>query len=343
SVDTDAWTSPNHRAFVAVGGHWEEDGKRINCLLDFVEVPKSHTGENLADVLHTVVDDFGIADRLISITCDNASPNDTMCQNLENRLDGFNAEKNRTRCFDHVGNLVAKSLLKMFDAPKKKGEGSEPAAPGDGDRDEDEANDGLDLDELLAELNDMERTDDDSDDVFDELAQMLEEDREQFLEQTKEIRSALIKVCRLFFMEANKFNHRRQIRTVAKKTINSSTLLLPAWKEVVKNCGLSAKNLPRDVRTRWNSTYDMIVVALQYRRAIREFTSDESNGLQQFMLTSLEWTVLEDLRYILGVRHSHIFFFNCAHSTNLVIQRRHPLLLSRLGNTCNRYPRHGQA
>ncbi|KAJ7611033.1 hypothetical protein B0H17DRAFT_967118, partial [Mycena rosella] len=40
SLATDAWTSPNHHAYVAVSGHWEEDGKRINCLLDFVEVPK---------------------------------------------------------------------------------------------------------------------------------------------------------------------------------------------------------------------------------------------------------------------------------------------------------------
>ncbi|KAJ7629279.1 hypothetical protein DFH06DRAFT_1006321, partial [Mycena polygramma] len=40
SMATDAWTSPNHRAYVAVSGHWEEEGKRFNCLLDFVEVPK---------------------------------------------------------------------------------------------------------------------------------------------------------------------------------------------------------------------------------------------------------------------------------------------------------------
>ncbi|KAJ6615157.1 hypothetical protein B0H10DRAFT_1718280, partial [Mycena sp. CBHHK59/15] len=38
SLATDAWTSPNHRAYVAVSGHLEEEGKRINCLLDFVEV-----------------------------------------------------------------------------------------------------------------------------------------------------------------------------------------------------------------------------------------------------------------------------------------------------------------
>ncbi|KAJ7163966.1 hypothetical protein C8R43DRAFT_879404, partial [Mycena crocata] len=37
---TEVWTSPNHRAYVAVSGHWEEDGKQINCLLDFVEVAK---------------------------------------------------------------------------------------------------------------------------------------------------------------------------------------------------------------------------------------------------------------------------------------------------------------
>ncbi|KAJ7689875.1 hypothetical protein B0H16DRAFT_1210215, partial [Mycena metata] len=37
---TDAWTSPNHRSFVAVTGHWEENGVKVDCLLDFVEVPK---------------------------------------------------------------------------------------------------------------------------------------------------------------------------------------------------------------------------------------------------------------------------------------------------------------
>ncbi|KAJ7437456.1 hypothetical protein B0H11DRAFT_1653756, partial [Mycena galericulata] len=38
SLATDAWTSPNHRAFVAVTGHWEENGEKVDCLLDFVEV-----------------------------------------------------------------------------------------------------------------------------------------------------------------------------------------------------------------------------------------------------------------------------------------------------------------
>ncbi|KAK6974468.1 hypothetical protein R3P38DRAFT_2554216, partial [Favolaschia claudopus] len=50
------------------------------------------------------------------------------------------------------------------------------------------------------------------------------------------------------------------------------------------------------VRTRWNSTFDMINTALDYKKAIRDFTFDDSNGLSNYNLSSLEWTILEDLR-----------------------------------------------
>lgn len=35
---TDAWTSPNHRAYIAITVHLEQDGKPISLLLDIVEV-----------------------------------------------------------------------------------------------------------------------------------------------------------------------------------------------------------------------------------------------------------------------------------------------------------------
>ncbi|KAJ7159411.1 hypothetical protein C8R46DRAFT_906338, partial [Mycena filopes] len=73
------------------------------------------------------------------------------------------------------------------------------------------------------------------------------------------------------------------VRTVAKKTIHSTTKLAPTWKQVLVDCKLPHKILPRDVRTGWNSTYDMISVALKYRRAYRDFTTDESNGLQSYI------------------------------------------------------------
>jgi hypothetical protein len=38
SFATDAWTSPNHRAFVAITVHLEQDGKPLCMVLDIVEV-----------------------------------------------------------------------------------------------------------------------------------------------------------------------------------------------------------------------------------------------------------------------------------------------------------------
>ncbi|TDL29001.1 hypothetical protein BD410DRAFT_695207, partial [Rickenella mellea] len=40
SFATDAWTSPNHKAFIAVTVHFEIDGEPISLLLDLVEVAK---------------------------------------------------------------------------------------------------------------------------------------------------------------------------------------------------------------------------------------------------------------------------------------------------------------
>jgi hypothetical protein len=38
SFATDAWTSPNHKAFVAVSVHFEHKGKPMCIILDVVEV-----------------------------------------------------------------------------------------------------------------------------------------------------------------------------------------------------------------------------------------------------------------------------------------------------------------
>lgn len=64
SFATDAWTSPNHRAYVAVTVHFEHKGKPMCLLLDIVEVPRSHSGRNLAAAFTKILDDFGISDKV---------------------------------------------------------------------------------------------------------------------------------------------------------------------------------------------------------------------------------------------------------------------------------------
>lgn len=83
------------------------------CLL------QSHSGINLATAFADVLKEFGIENKILSVTCDNASNNDTMIEELEDQLTGFSAV-NCTHCFAHILNLVAKSLLKQFDVKTDK-------------------------------------------------------------------------------------------------------------------------------------------------------------------------------------------------------------------------------
>jgi hypothetical protein len=67
---TDAWTSPNQRAYVAITVHLEHQGEPVSLLLDIVEVAKSHTGVNLASAFAKILEDYGISDKvMISFDC----------------------------------------------------------------------------------------------------------------------------------------------------------------------------------------------------------------------------------------------------------------------------------
>ena len=61
---TDAWTSPNNKAYVAITIHFEEKGVPISMLLDIIEVARSHSGLNLAAAFAKILDDFGISDKV---------------------------------------------------------------------------------------------------------------------------------------------------------------------------------------------------------------------------------------------------------------------------------------
>jgi hypothetical protein len=63
---TNAWTSPNHRAYVAITVHFEINGVPVSMLLDLIQVAMSHSGLNLAAVFAKILDDFGISDKVSS-------------------------------------------------------------------------------------------------------------------------------------------------------------------------------------------------------------------------------------------------------------------------------------
>ena len=191
-------------------------------VLDIVQVPVSHTGVNLAQVLTRVLRNFGISDKvstftrlnvnylslrvqILSMTCDNASNNDTMVAELARRLPEYSVV-NRSRCFLHIVNLVAKSVVKQFDEPKRDVaivndtglEGVDEVDDDDSDADsEDDVND------------DVEEEDEDTDpetdlgnpekDWVDERLYLGQEERVALNEMTQPVRQVLSKVS----------NHRR--------------------------------------------------------------------------------------------------------------------------------------
>ena len=64
---------------------------------------------------------------------------------------------------------------------------------------------------------------------------------------------------------------------------------------------LNERYIPRDVRTRWNSTYDMLAVTLKYQRVYNAFTADLENGLRAFELKKRDWKIVEQLADVLKV------------------------------------------
>ena len=130
--------------------------------------------------------------QVLSITCDNTAPNDTMIDELELVLEDFPGAVNRTRCFTHILNLVAKSVMKQFDLLKAKaGEALTAAAQAlstlAGDIETEEAEMGGDMAEDCDE-------EDDEDGLADAQDDMSPEELEELDKTLQPVRLVLVKV-----------------------------------------------------------------------------------------------------------------------------------------------------
>lgn len=91
------------------------------------------------------------------------------------------------------------------------------------------------------------------------------------------------------------------MRKFASKVVHSSTILLPAYKKRVAEFKLPERLIPRNVKTRWNSTYEMLKVAVEYRKVVDAMCADRNLELRKFELSSREWTIARQLTDVLKV------------------------------------------
>jgi hAT family C-terminal dimerisation region/BED zinc finger len=119
SFAVDAWTAANMKPFLGVTVHWIDCEWHLhNVMLDFALLSGPHSGENLCAVFKSACTDFGVLDKLLAITTDNASNNDAFLAQLEDdcHLHGINFSKdeNHVRCVAHVLNIAVQALLETL-------------------------------------------------------------------------------------------------------------------------------------------------------------------------------------------------------------------------------------
>ena len=99
-----------------------------------------------------------------------------------------------------------------------------------------------------------------------------------------------------------------KLRKFAYAVKKSTTLLLPQWFNMLVSCNLPRRMMPRDVSTCWNSTYDMLHFALEFRPAIDGMTAMRDLDLRKYELSPAEWGITKELRDVLNVCFNILLF-----------------------------------
>jgi exoribonuclease II len=91
------------------------------------------------------------------------------------------------------------------------------------------------------------------------------------------------------------------LRKVAFAIKNSTTILLPEWFSILHDLNTTERMMPRDVTTRWNSTFDMLDFAVEHITAINTITANRDMKLRQYELSEGDWAIARQLRDVLKV------------------------------------------
>jgi len=235
SITCDVWTSKNQLSFFGFTIHYIDDKWEMQeGLIAFKHLNEQHDGLNLSKAMMEVLEDLGIADRLLGVTADNASNNSTMMVHLEKYYTehypeaGFSVAWNQVECMAHVLNLGAQQLLKAFKQPVEK-----------------------DTYEAASESSDKMVT----------------------------------AISRLSFIV-------RKIRLSPK--------MRQSMKDICEQKGVKFLVPTIDVSTRWNSTYDMLVRADDFKEIISDTVyATKDRCLVNLLLKEDDWKCIKELITIL--------------------------------------------
>ena len=108
ALTSDCWTSLTTDGYISLTAHFVDKSCHLQKrVLAFTCMPPPHTGAALAEKVCGLLKEWGIDKKIMSITLDNASNNDSMVDGLKFDLDLMsNGDYFHVRCCAHIHNLI---------------------------------------------------------------------------------------------------------------------------------------------------------------------------------------------------------------------------------------------
>lgn len=117
SLTTDLWTSNQNICYMALVANYIDENWKMQCrVLNFIELDPPHTGVEIAQAIFECITEWNIEDKVISITLDNASNNDSAVGKLKDKFiargsSQFMPQYFHVRCCSHIVNLIVNDGL----------------------------------------------------------------------------------------------------------------------------------------------------------------------------------------------------------------------------------------
>lgn len=120
SLTSDLWTLNQTIGYMALTAHFLDfDRKLQKRVINFFHTPPPHSGLMISDIIFACLSDWGIENKITTITLDNASSNDTAIRHLKDSftLKGnlyFGGKNFHVRCCAYMLNLIVQDGLSVI-------------------------------------------------------------------------------------------------------------------------------------------------------------------------------------------------------------------------------------
>lgn len=103
ALTTDIWSSDSQKSYISVTAHFIQSSKLQSLVISTSELADQHTSLNIANALQTILTEWNIFDKIVTIVTDNASSMKKAVKDFLNKRNHF--------CVAHTINLAVKDCI----------------------------------------------------------------------------------------------------------------------------------------------------------------------------------------------------------------------------------------